>query len=299
MRLGIGLVALCVACGLGCSSRDTPDGGGGDGGLDSSTDSATDTGTTGDTRPPTDTRPPPGDVIDCTDALDVVFVIDVSTSMADEIDQVRAGMDSIWAAAEVLTSDVQFSMVVFVDDVVAVDGCAPFADLATMQAEFMTWHGFTSTNTQPAGGALSNTDCPENSLDALHTAATVCPWRAGSTHVAIHVTDDTFLEPPLSLSAIFGIGGIPVRNTYFETVEALVAAEVRVGAFAAPGMGEECGAGRSANVGQGFHDTYLGMPSIPEATGGTAWSIRDVRAGTLDMAEAINEYTASEYCTLF
>jgi hypothetical protein len=41
------------------------------------------------------------------------------------------------------------------------------------------------------------------------------------------------------------------------------------------------------------------MPAIPEATSGRAWNIRDVRAGTLDMAEAINEFTAAEYCTLY
>jgi hypothetical protein len=41
------------------------------------------------------------------------------------------------------------------------------------------------------------------------------------------------------------------------------------------------------------------MDAIPTATGGRAWSIRDVRAGTLDMADAISEFTADEYCTLF
>ncbi len=264
-------------------------------------DGATDGGADGsiDSRVPADARPPPADAPDCVDALDVVFVIDVSTSMADEIDQVRGGMDRIWAAAEALTSDTQFSLVVFVDDVVAVNGCAPFADLATMQAEFVTWREFTTTNGEPAGGTDGNTDCPENSLDALYTAAAACPWRAGATHIAIHVTDDTFVESPLTLSGFAGIGGIRVQHTYLETVDALVAAEVRVGAFAAPGMGEFCGAGTSANVGQGFHEPYNGAESIPDATGGAVWSIRDVRAGTLDMATAINEFTAAEYCTLF
>jgi hypothetical protein len=294
MRIGALVLVLLAAC----SSRDegppTPDTGTVpvDGGADA------------DSAVPMDSRPPPSDVappdaIVCTDALDVVFVIDVSTSMADEIDQVRGGMDRIWAAAEALTTDTQFGLVVFVDDVVAVNGCAPFADLATMQAEFIDWREFTSTNAQPGGGASSNTDCPENSLDALYTAATTCPWRPDATHIVIHVTDDTFVESPLTLSSIVGIGGIMVQNTYLETIDALVAAEVRVGSFAAPGMGEWCGAGTSPNVGQGFHEPYNSAESIPDATGGAVWSIRDVRAGTLDMAEAINEFTEAEYCTLF
>ncbi len=287
------LVVLTAAC----SSREegpprldtgVTDGGTDGGAMDGAPDGS-----------PPDSSLPPADAIDCTDALDVVFVIDVSTSMADEIDQVRAGMDRIWTAAEALTTDTQFGLVVFVDAVQAVNGCAPFPDLATMQSEFATWREFTTTNEQPTGTGPSNSDCPENSLDALHTAATVCPWREGATHIAIHVTDDTFVEAPLTLSGFAGVGGITVQNTYLETIDALVAAEVRVGAFAAPGMGEFCGAGTSANVGQGFHEPYGSAESIPDATGGAVWSIRDVRAGTLDMAEAINEFTEAEYCTLF
>jgi hypothetical protein len=235
----------------------------------------------------------------CGDPLDVVFVIDVSTSMADEIEQVRMGMDRIWTAATMLTSNTQFGLVVFVDDVAVVNGCMPFASLDAMQTEFARWRDFTSSNAQPGGSPESNSDCAENSLDALHAAATMCPWRTGATHIAIHVTDDTFAERPAILSGFLGIGGIPVAHTYPETVSALVASQVRVGAFAAPGAGEFCGAGTSPNVGQGFHEPYSGMEAIPMATGGRAWSIRDVRAGTLDMADAITEFTRDEYCTLF
>jgi hypothetical protein len=41
------------------------------------------------------------------------------------------------------------------------------------------------------------------------------------------------------------------------------------------------------------------MPSLPERTDGRAWSIREVRAGTLDMSAAITDLIADEYCTLF
>jgi len=322
------IVAVCMAglCLSACSERDGDRGGGGDGsetsgdacadGRDNDGDGlvdcddpacgayawcggggsdgggSTDAGTRPDTGPPVDGGPT------CAEPLDVVFVIDVSTSMADEVEQIRAGMDSIWAAASSLTSNTQFGLVVFVDDVVAVSSCAPFASKSSMQTEFEEWRAFTSSNAQPGGGASGNTDCPENSLDALHTAATVCPWRDGATHIAIHVTDDTFAERPATLSGSILGDGIDVQHTYAETVSALQENMVRVGAFAAP-TGEFCGAGTSSDTARGFLTPYMGMDSIPDATGGRAWSIRDVRSGTLDMAEAINEFTEDEYCTLY
>src|SRR5689334_5373173 len=62
----------------------------------------------------------------CNDPLDVAFVLDVSTSMADELDAIRRGLRSIWDAAAVLTTSTRFGMVVFVDDTTAVNGCAAF-----------------------------------------------------------------------------------------------------------------------------------------------------------------------------
>ena len=324
-RLVVVLVAAITAgFGAGCSSREGDPGGGeasaaacsdgrdndGDGLVDCAEPSCgahswcagmdgggSRDGSVGDARTPPGDRGPP--LPPCTEPIDVVFVMDVSTSMMDEVDSVRAGVDSIWAAAQALTTDTQFSLVVFVDDVVSVNGCAAFDSVAAMQTELARWRDFTSTNNQPAGSPYSNSDCPENSLDALYTAATTCPWREGATHIVIHVTDDTFEERPFMLSNVFGIGGIPVLRTYSETVSALMAGELRVGVFAAPGAGEFCGAGSSPDVGRGFHAPFNGMPSVAEATGGRAWSIRDVRAGTLDMAEAIGAFARDEYCTLY
>lgn len=234
----------------------------------------------------------------CNEPLDVVFIVDVSTSMADELDQIRTGIDSIWTAAQALTANTQFGLVVFVDDVVAVNSCGPFATKEALQMQLQMWRDFTSSNGQPGGAPYSNSDCPENSLDALYLAATACPWRDGATHIAIHVTDDTFAERPATLSGFGGFGGIPVQRTYAETITALTDHQVRVGAFAAP-TPLDCGAGTSPNTAQGFFDPYMAMPAIPEATGGQAWNIREVMAGTLDMAEAINTFTAAEYCTLY
>lgn len=244
---------------------------------------------------------PPRDVgsAECSAPIDIVFVVDVSTSMADEVAGIDTGIASIWSTALGLSGNVQFSLVVFVDNALLVNGCMPFADQRALSAELNRWRTFTSSNGQPAGGPM-NSDCAENSIDALFAAASSCPWRAGSTRVAIHVTDDTFAERPATLSDDpFLGGGIPVAHTYAETVAALTANEIRVGVFAAPGAGEWCGAGMSDDVGLGFHGPYMGMPSIAEATGGRAWSIRDVRNGTLDMAVAISELLEDEYCTLY
>ena len=261
---------------------------GGPGGVDGGTVVRPDTG------PPRD-----GGSVFCTEPLDVVFVIDVSSSMADEIEQIRNGVDSIWGAAQALTADTQFMLVVFVDDVLAINSCGPFASREAMQTELSRWHSFTGANNQPGGSPYTNSDCPENSIDALYLAASACPWRPGATHIVVHVTDDTFAERPATLSGFgFPGSGIAVAHTYAEAVAALQEHEVRVGTFAAP-MAEFCGADTSGNTAQGFFDPYMGMPSIPEATGGQAWSIRDVRMGTLDMAEAISAFTEAEYCTLY
>jgi hypothetical protein len=241
-----------------------------------------------DSGPRPDSGPPPT----CTSPMDIAFVLDVSTSMADDVEAIRNGLESIWNATHALTDNPRFGMIVFVDDALAVNDCAAFATLEEMQTEFEVWRSFCSSNRSPVSSS-TNSDCPENSLDALYLAATQCSWRADSTHIVIHVTDDTFLEPP-DRFGIFGEGPA-VQHGYEETVEALRANMVRVGAFASPSPGLECGAGSSPEAGAGFHDPYMGMPSIVERTGGRVWNIRERR----DMAEAINEFAEDEHCTLF
>lgn len=240
-----------------------------------------------------DAQPVDGEYL-CGAPIDLVFVIDVSTSMRDELDQIRRGVDSVITAAHRLTEDTQLGLVVFVNDALTVRGCMPFASADALKTQLATWRDFCDDNVSPVSGSI-NMECAENSLDALYQAATECPWRAGATKVLIHATDDTFLEAPAQLSV-----SIPVEHTYTQVVEALRAQEIRVGAFAAPGVREYCGVGEpDTNVGVGFHESYMGQAAIPEATGGRVWSIREVRAGRLDMATAINELVSSAYCTIY
>lgn len=249
-----------------------------------------------------DTGPRP-DGAACAQPLDVVLVVDVSTSMSGELAAIRDGVTGLWQTAHTLSSDAQISLVVFVDDALAIDGRPPFAldggchafttpeDLA---AQLDAWTSFCATNQSPVSH-IQNHDCVENSLDAI-VAGTMCPLRDGSTRVLVHVTDDTFAERPAVLSGEWG-GGVHVQFNYLEATTALVDHEFHVGVFAETGTGDDCGAGRSPDVGRGFSGPYDMMPSLPDATGGRWWDLREVRAGNLDMTTEIQAFLRSVYCS--
>lgn len=229
----------------------------------------------------------------CFAPIDLVFVLDVSTSMSEEFARLRDGIGSIFAAADALTPDHRFGLVVFVDDVLVVNSCASFDTAAALQSEFDQWRSFCSTNGNPGGALADNSDCPENSLDALYAAATQCTWRAGATHIVIHATDDTFLEAPQRFAF-----SVAAQHTYAEVSTALTTSQIRVGAFAQL-VPMECGAGTSADTATGFFGQYEAQASLPDATGGRVWDIAQVRNGTLDMATAINEMIVAEHCAPF
>lgn len=233
----------------------------------------------------------------CAEPLDVVFVIDVSTSMAGELADIQTGLNAIWDTASRLSASPQFGLVVFVDDALPVNDCAPFASREDLAAELNRWQTFCATNRSPTS-SITNTDCVENSLDAMSAAITECPWRADATHVLVHITDDTFAERPAVLSGAFG-PGILVASTYSDVGSALVREQIRVGAFAMNGRGDDCGAGISPDVGRGFHMGFGSELSLPERTGGAVWDLRAVRAGTLDMGTAIAGLLEREQCTDF
>jgi len=233
---------------------------------------------------PVDVNLPDAGFVEGCGPLDVVFVLDVSTSMARSFDALRAGIVDIWSTASGLSPDPRFSMVVFVDDALAVDGCAPFASAGDLSAAFDHWRSFCSSNASPVSG-LQNYDFPENSLDALQLAATTCTYREGATRILVHVTDDTFLEPPDVFSSTLGTG-IPAENTYPEVSRTLRAFELRVAAFH-----------DTVEHPEGFSAPWEGAPSLVEVTGGRAYSVPAVARGTLDMGDAIQDFLVAEYCT--
>lgn len=215
-------------------------------------------------------------------ALDVIFVLDVSTSMEGSLNALRDGIGDVWDAATALSPDARFSMVVFVDDALAEDDCAPFASVAELRGAFDRWRSFCSSNESPVSRA-PNYDFPENSLDALWVAATECTLREGATRIVVHVTDDTFLERPEVFSEV-----VMCEHTYREVSRAFVAQQLRVASFH-----------DTSDHPEGFSRPWEGEPGLVEYTGGASFSLDEVVAGRLNMGEAIRTFVEAEYCTPF
>jgi hypothetical protein len=227
----------------------------------------------------------------CMQQIDIVFSMDVSTSMIGVLQKLENEILTVDEKLKSLTvvPDVRYGLVVFVDDFKIINGGAPYADVQTLKADFNYWWNFTQTNQEVNGGG-SNGDWPENSIDALYTAAVAFQWRpiGDAQRIVIHCTDDTFAEKGQSLS------GIPVQRTYDETVLALQNAQVRVFVFAdndATG-----GPGNNEDVSAGFFTPWQGKPPIPEATDGGAFNINLVNAGQLSLGAAINESVEQSLC---
>lgn len=227
----------------------------------------------------------------CKQQIDIVFVMDVSTSMItllqkleDEILTVDAKLKSL----DVLP-DIRYGLVVFVDDTQIINGGAPYADVQTLKQDFNKWWNFTQSNSQVNGGG-QNGDWPENTLDALFTAAGAFQWRpmAQTLRMVIHCTDDTFGEKGAVQS------GIPIQRTYDETVQALQDREIRVFAFADNDM--TGGPGNNQDVSMGFFTPYKGKTPIPEATDGGAFNINLVLANQLSLSVAINDSVEASLC---
>jgi len=273
-----------------CETDESAPGRGGDkkgeSGSDTDTDTDTDTDSDTDTDTDNDTDSDSDADDECYDKIDICFVLDVSTSMGFVLDRLTSEIGAVWDAASQIDDDPSFGLVVFVDDVALQNSGQPFAAVQDMQAAFMSVKQFTSNEKQPGGSPGMNMSCPENTLDALVDAAENYPWREGAVRIIIHATDDTFKENPDSLS------GIQVRHTYQETLEALTSRELRAACFAAH-IGECLG----GNVEAGFYKGYNGMVSIPEATGGHVFDIRQVAQGQVSMADSIKDVIIDEYCT--
>lgn len=239
---------------------------------------------------PVDAAPLPDGAV-CVRPIDVVLTVDVSSSMDAELAALRDASPALLARLRALDPTARVSLVVFVDDALAVRDCAPLEGEGELASELEAWRARVSENRSPVSG-IANVDCPENSLDALSLAVTACAWRDVAARVVVHVTDDTFAERPTVLSGPFG-GGIVVQHTFAETSDMLGMAGIRVLAITRAGMGESCGAGRSPDVGQGFHAPYMGIPSLPERTGGAALLLPGLADGSLDVAAAIGDLAQS------
>lgn len=225
----------------------------------------------------------------CFAQMDIVFVMDVSTTMGYMLTALENEIGLVWDfTADKFAGMPKFGLTVFVDDVTVTNDGNPFASKEAITAEFNKWGKFTSTNKQTQS-AESNTDWPENALDALALTAENYKWRTASDtlKIVILATDDTFYENPKSFES-----GVHVQHTYGQTAALLVEGKIRVGAFAA----KKGGSTGNTDVQPGFFTPYNGMDSIPYATGGEVYFIDDVQTGTIHIYETVKAFIESAAC---
>lgn len=226
----------------------------------------------------------------CTQAVDVVFVMDVSTSMGPFLQKLAQEMPAVDAKAKSLdlATAPHYGLVVFVDDTEVVNSGGPYQDIAQLQADFEGWANFTSQGTQ-IDPAVESSSMPENSLDALYRAATEFAWRpAESTlRVVIHTTDDSFWNGPTTTPE-----GVPTVHDYGGTLGALQNANVRVFSFASKLGGDE----ETDDVSAGWFFGFQGMPAVPQATGGGVFELDQVLANQISLASSINASLESSHC---
>ncbi|MCX4246034.1 vWA domain-containing protein [Paraliomyxa miuraensis] len=226
---------------------------------------------------------------ECQQSLDIVFVMDVSTTMGGFINLLANEMLAVDAAIQMLDlpDEPHYGLAVFVDDAALLNGGAPYANATALRDDFLMWAAFTASN-QQVGGGNSNSTWTENSLDGLYLAANGFQWRPAetTTRIVIHTTDDTFWDGPT-------IGnGVMIQHGYAETVQALQDQFVRVYAFADQ-IGGAC---NCMDVTPGWSTPFMGMLPIPEATDGGVYDINMVLSGAVSLVDAINAAVEESYC---
>jgi hypothetical protein len=263
----------------------------------------------------------------CADVVDVVFVLDVSSSMSFVLEQLESDVARVVSAAEELAPDPHFGIVAYADSHAfalggALDEGRVHTGAATLQSAFRdVLSVYTSQDRNPGDGpsgpTRQNPVCEENSLDALVAAASEFPWRPSATRVIIVATDDTFLERPDNYGDRDGDGrtdrtdfpregDYPARSTLAETVDAVRSARARVFSFTriTPPTGladllTRCGTPRRhpwESVSSGWSQPYDGADPIPGQTDGRNFDLIGVRDGRLSLADTIAEVVVESYC---
>lgn len=262
----------------------------------------------------------------CTDVVDVVFVLDVSSSMSFVLEALESDVSQVVAAAAELAPDPHFGFVGYADNHAfatggSLEGGRVHTEAATLQTafrEFLSTYTMNNRNPGdgPSGPTTQNPICEENSLDALYAAAAEFPWRPSATRLIIIATDDTFIERPDNYGDRDGDGdttstdfpregNYPALRTMAETIEAVRAARARVFSFTRltePGPFEllsRCGTPRRlewSQVPDGWSRPYAGAMPIPASTDGQNFDLVAVRDGDLSLADTISGVVVESYC---
>jgi hypothetical protein len=255
--------------------------------------------------------------------VDVVFVLDTSSSMGFVLSQLEMQIAQVVTATNTLAADAHFGLIVFQDNHF-IDNTGPLeagtvhTAAASLQTAFRYYRdNFTSFDRNPGDGlnglTTQNPICEENSLDALHAAARDFPWRPNATRVVILATDDTYLERPDNYGDRDGDGqtnqtnfpregNYPAAWTMSETVGALRDARIRVFSFSRitqPNIFERCGTGRRlawTDITDGWTTPYGTQAPIPDQTDGGNFDLDQVKNGSLSLATTINQVVLDSYC---
>jgi hypothetical protein len=210
--------------------------------------------------------------------LDLVFVLDVSTTMNETASLRQAALDLFDAAAS-RGLDVRFGLTTFVNDVV-VHRDGAFLDREGFLAELDSQLVPETRVPDPAlPRQLLNFDFPENGLGALYRSAAEFDFRPGARRYLLFVTDGSFLEPP----AVFS-NGSPALHSYAEVARILADREVRLFSV------------HSRDHGRGLSTNYDGGPSLVTLTGGTWFEISDVDSGRLALGDLLTNLLVGPAC---
>lgn len=261
------------------------------------------------------------DAGECKEVIDVVFVLDTSSSMDFVLTKLQQQIADVVTASNMVAAESHFGLIAFQDNY-KLDDTGSMGIIHTtaqsLQTAFNTYKTVYTANNRnpgdgPTGPTTQNPICEENSLDSLYAAAATFPWRDNATRIVIVATDDTFLESTDNYGDRDGDGmtnktdypregDYPARHTMAETVTALQTEKVRVFSFSRitqPGVFDRCGTGRRlpwASITDGWTTPYKTMAPIPMQTDGSNYDLDKVKAGTLNLAATINEVVLDSHC---
>ncbi len=263
------------------------------------------------------------DASECKEVIDLVFVLDTSSSMDFVLTKLEQQIADVVIASNVVAADAHFGLIAFQDNYAldktgALNNGMVHTGAASLQSAFSHYKNvYTANNRNPGDGpsglTTQNPICEENSLDSLYAAATLFPWRDNATRVVILATDDTFLEATDNYGDRDGDGltnktdfpregNYPAAQTMAQTVTALQTAKARVFSFTRltqPSLLSRCGTGRRlpwSAITDGWTTPYMGQAPIPAQTDGATFDLDQVKSGSLSLAATVNEVVLDSHC---
>jgi hypothetical protein len=217
----------------------------------------------------------------CYKNIDLVFSLDVSTSMWFTLNQLRQGIGDVVSGAQAKGYVARYGLVVFVDDTHA-PRSEPYTTAQDLQNDFSYWAAQTSNERQTRSSGF-NMDLQENSLDAIVNAVDYFPWKEGkASRIIMHVTDATFREAPARFAS-----GIPASSTYQDVLTKLKEKQIVLASFTRK---------NSPLDSQGFNGPYMGKPSLTESSKGKSYDLDQVATGVLNMSTAISDFIVEATC---